>query len=70
MTPENHQKVIDELQAIINDTQQTLARVEATGMDEQMPADYEKLLTVLDDAITQQRGHTRAMLDEPSSPGE
>jgi hypothetical protein len=39
-------------------------------MDEQMPADYEKLLAVLDDAITQQREHTRAMLDEPSPPGE
>ncbi|SHM19862.1 hypothetical protein [Vreelandella subglaciescola] len=70
MTPDNHQQVIDELQAVINDTQQTLARVEAAGMDEQMPADYEKLLAVLDDAITQQREHTRAMLDEPSPPSE
>jgi hypothetical protein len=31
-------------------------------MDEQMPADYYKLLTILDEAIKQQREHTKALL--------
>lgn len=53
-------RVIDELQTLIDDTQYTLARFEATGMDEQMPGDFEKLLTVLDVAVKQQREHTTA----------
>lgn len=32
-------------------------------MDEQMPGDYDKLLGLLDDAVKQQREHTKAMLD-------
>lgn len=64
MHPDNHPRVINELQAVIDDTQRTLNRFEATGMNEQMPADYEKLLAILDDAATCQREHTRAMLDQ------
>ena len=52
----------DELQALINDTQHTLDRFEATGMDKQMPEDYETLFTILNDAAKQQREHTLAML--------
>jgi len=62
MTPDEHQRVIDELQSVIDDTQHTIDRFEATGMEEQMPEDYEKLLDILDDAVTQQRAHTLAML--------
>ncbi|WP_302139196.1 hypothetical protein [Halomonas alkalicola] len=62
MTVDEHQKVIDELQGVIDDTQHTIDRFEATGMDEQMPEDYDKLLEILDDAVTQQRAHTLAML--------
>lgn len=52
MTNEEHQHVIDELQA-------TLKRFEDMGKNEEMPADYDKLLGILDDAIKQQREHTR-----------
>ncbi|NLC22104.1 MAG: hypothetical protein GX771_09390 [Halomonadaceae bacterium] len=62
MTPDEHQKVIDKLQEVIDDTQRTIDRFEATGMDEQMPEDYEKLLDILDDAVKQQREHVMAML--------
>ncbi len=62
MTDDDHQRVINELQQVIDDTQATLTRFEETGMDEEMPADYDKLLTILDDAITQQREHTQALL--------
>tara|TARA_R100000988_G_C3933912_1_gene132816 strand:+ start:167 stop:358 length:192 start_codon:yes stop_codon:yes gene_type:complete len=62
MTDDDHQRVINELQQVIDDTQATLTRFEATGMDEEMPVDYDKLLTILDDAIKQQREHTQALL--------
>ena len=48
--------------SLINDTQHTLDRFEATGMDKQMPEDYETLFTILNDAAKQQREHTLAML--------
>lgn len=64
MTPDENQRVIDELQPIINETQATIDRFEATGMNENMPEDYDKLLSILDDAIKQQREHTREMLRE------
>ena len=62
MTIDEHQRMIDELQAVLDDTRATMERFEATGMDEQMPGDYEKLLAVLDAAVKQQREHVMAML--------
>ncbi|WP_241697352.1 hypothetical protein [Vreelandella salicampi] len=49
---------------MIDETQQTVERFENKGMEDEMPEDYEKLLTILDDAVKQQREHTRVMLDE------
>ncbi|MEA2119686.1 hypothetical protein [Halovibrio sp. HP20-50] len=63
MTPEEYEQVIDELQTVIDETQATLKRFENTGMDDDMPEDYETLLAILDDAVKQQREHTQAMLD-------
>ena len=68
MTVDEHQQVIDGLQGVIDDTQQTIDRFEATGMDEKMNEDYEKLLDILNDAVKQQRGHTLAMLDASEPP--
>ncbi|MGA4493721.1 hypothetical protein [Vreelandella venusta] len=62
MTSDDHQHVINELQKVIDDTQATLQRFEDTGMDKEMPVDYEKLLDILDGAVEQQREHTRVML--------
>jgi hypothetical protein len=64
MTHEEHQRVIDELQVVIDDSQAMLKRFENTGMEDEMPEDYEKLLAILDDAVTRQREHTQAMLSE------
>ncbi|WP_030071191.1 hypothetical protein [Halomonas alkaliantarctica] len=63
MTNEEQQHVIDELQTVIADTQATLQRFEDTGMDKEMPADYEKLLDILDGAVKQQHEHTKVMLE-------
>ncbi|WP_355660182.1 hypothetical protein [Halomonas salifodinae] len=62
MSPEQHQQVIDRLEAVIRETQETLARFEATGMETELPADYDKLLEILDSAVKSQRAHTLAML--------
>lgn len=59
---DDHQRVIDELQAVIDDTQRTLDRFAAIGMEAEMEEDYEQLMTILDDAVTRQRAHTLAML--------
>ena len=69
MTPEEHQRVIDELQVVIDETQHTIERFENAGMEGDMPKDYDKLMAILDDAVKQQREHTRAMLDagDPST---
>lgn len=63
MTPEEHEHVIDELQKVIDETQETIDRFEATSMDAEMRGGYEKLLVILDDAVKQQREHTRVMLE-------
>ncbi len=52
MRETGHKRVIHELQTVIDDTQRTLNRFEAAGMDEQMPDDYRTLLAILDDAVT------------------
>lgn len=62
MTPDEHRRVIDGLQGVIEDTLKTIDSFEATGMDEQMPGDYEKLPDILDDAVKQQREHVMVML--------
>lgn len=62
MTNDEKQHVIDELQALINDTQATLSRFEQEGMEDEMPEDYQALLDILDDAIKQQCEHTQGML--------
>lgn len=51
MNEAEHQRLINELQAVIDDTQHTLSRFEATGMYQQMPDDYKKLLKILDDSV-------------------
>lgn len=65
MNEAEYQQVITELQTVIDETQHTLDRFETTGMDTQMPEDYEKLLVILDDAVKQQREHTLVMLEKP-----
>lgn len=62
MTPDDHQRVINELQKLVDETQLTLTRFKETGMDEDMPEDFEKLLEILDGAIKRQRAHTNEML--------
>ena len=61
MTADEHQQVIDELQVVIDDTQHTIERFEATGMDEQMPEDYEKLLDILDAVLYSTQLRTKSI---------
>ncbi len=63
MHEQDHQRVINELQRLIDDTQAALSRAEAHGLDATMPEDFAHLLDILDRAIKQQREHTRALLE-------
>ncbi|MFY0989104.1 hypothetical protein [Halomonas sp. C05BenzN] len=75
MTEEEHRRVIDALQDVIVETQETIERLEAAGMQEALAEDYHQLFEVLDRANRQQRQHTLEMLDlgvvrpGPASPG-
>ena len=60
----DYQRVIHELEKLIQDTKQLIERFDSTGMDEDMQDDYSKLLTIYDKAIKDQAYYTRAMLKE------
>ncbi|WP_458524982.1 hypothetical protein [Onishia taeanensis] len=63
MPEDDYRRVIDKLEGVIQDTQQLIERFEATGMDEKMQEDYDRLLAIQDRAIKDQTFYTRAMLD-------
>jgi len=64
MQENDYQRVIRELDQLIQDTRQLIERFDSTGMDERMQQDYEKLLAIYDQAIKDQTYYTRAMLNE------
>lgn len=63
MTVEEHRRVIDELQNVIDETRHTLERFEATGMDERLPEDFHRLHDIYSRAVNDQRAYTLQMLD-------
>ncbi|RAR64593.1 hypothetical protein BCL93_101415 [Onishia taeanensis] len=64
MRESDYQRVIDELEKLIQGTKQLIERFDSTGMDEEMQEDYDKLLTIYDQAIKDQAHYTQAMLKE------
>jgi len=66
MTPQDHETVILELDALIRDTQTLLDKVMHHGLDQTQSEDYDRLLAILDSAVKQQREHTFAMLNASS----
>ncbi|WP_181423412.1 hypothetical protein [Halomonas heilongjiangensis] len=62
MTDDDYHRVIDALQNVIEETRTLMGRFEATGMDTEMPGDYETLHEILDKAVKEQHAHTLAML--------
>ncbi|MGQ4880133.1 hypothetical protein ACOJCM_16315 [Billgrantia sp. LNSP4103-1] len=67
MTPDEHQQVFNELQAVLDDTRATMERFEATGMDEQMSDDYARLEEIATQVIKEQRQYVMQMLDASES---
>lgn len=62
MFPDEHERVVLELDTLIHETQATIDQAEVHGLDKTMPDDYAHLFNILDKAIKQQREHTLAML--------
>jgi hypothetical protein len=60
MTPDEHQRVLDELESLIADTQRTIEQFEAYGMQDDLPQDYHRLLKILAEAQAQQDYHQQA----------
>ncbi|MCE8019897.1 hypothetical protein HOP51_07180 [Halomonas sp. MCCC 1A11036] len=68
MNETEYRRVIDELQAVLDATRATMARFEATGMDEQMSKDYAKLEVLATQVVKEQRRYVLQMLDISESP--
>ena len=66
LTREDHARLATEFEAIVHDTLDTLDQFESTGMNVQMPADYEKLHEILVNATREYRKHVHASLDSKS----
>lgn len=66
MMTNEYEQVIGELESLIAETRATLARFEEAGMDEQIPADYQRLHDIYTKAVNDQRAYTLAMLDLPA----
>ncbi|MEG3081664.1 hypothetical protein R3F64_17565 [Halomonas sp. 5021] len=62
MSPDEHERVAEKLEALIRDTQATIELAESHGLYQIFPEDFQALLDIVDSAIKQQREHTRAML--------
>lgn len=64
MNEEDHECVVNELESLICETRETLKASETTGMDEQLPSDYQQLQDIYTRAVNDQRAHTVAMLEQ------
>lgn len=64
MTSQDHETVILELDALIQETRLLIEKVELHGLDQIQPKDYDQLLAILGKAVSQQREHTMQMLNK------
>lgn len=62
MTPNQHQKIIDELQDVITQTIDLINRFEDKNMQAAQAQDYEQLHQILAQATKQQRRYIRKMI--------
>ncbi|MDI5935171.1 hypothetical protein [Halomonas kalidii] len=62
MTDDDYWHVIYVLHGVIEESRTLLERFEATGMDSEMPDDYDRLHAIHAEAVKGQRAHTLAML--------
>ena len=58
----DYRHLIDELQSVITDTLKLLDDFEDTGMNEHMVDDYDRLHSILNTAITDQRRYQAELL--------
>ncbi|WP_157956764.1 hypothetical protein [Salinicola halimionae] len=63
MTIEDYELVLEELQQVIDDAKNLMARFEAEEADQTMSAEYHNLHELYQRAVTSQRAYTREMLD-------
>lgn len=66
MNHTEYQRVVEELNTLITDTQQLIARFEDTGMDNEMPDDYTRLELMVSEALKQQRHYMQKVLETDS----
>ena len=67
MTNDERRQVIEELRQLIEEVESTITRFDDTGMSDQMAEDYDQLLTMLREAISQRRQHAKMITDSSTS---
>lgn len=61
--PVDYHQVIGALDSILEETRVLMARFEAAGLDERLPADYSNLHEIYQKTVKAQWGYVQAMLE-------
>lgn len=65
MSDDDYRQVLSELETLLQDTAETLQRFVETGMDQELPEDYQKLLRIQAEALHEQQVYLDALRHEP-----
>ncbi|WP_201223902.1 hypothetical protein [Halochromatium roseum] len=65
MSDSDYRHVLNELESLLRDTAETLERFVETGMDQELPEDYQKLLAIQAEALHEQQVYLNALRQEP-----
>lgn len=69
MTQDEYRLIVDEFDKVIVDTRELMERFEASGMDELIPDEYQRLHDIYRKAVQDQRAYALSMLEDDSSEG-
>lgn len=65
MSDSDYRHVLNELESLLQETAETLERFVETGMDQELPEDYQKLLAIQAEALHEQQVYLNALRQEP-----
>lgn len=65
MSDNDYRQVLSELETLLQETAATLQRFVETGMDQELPEDYQKLLSIQAEALREQQVYLDALQHDP-----
>jgi|GEM_PF-5981156 len=66
MSDSDYRYILNELESLLEETAETLARFHETGMDEILREDYQKLLEIQAKALREHETYLNALRQEPN----